>query len=190
MISAVLSNFGLAAWLALAVVAATAASAVIAAMRTRAAGRPVVPATARVMSIGSALLIIAATAAPYSWPPERYGFGDLVLEIGRAGLGDIDQAIAEPTSLAALLLFANVALYVPLTASALIGWPERGVSILVTALGLSLGIEAVQYVALERVAATDDVALNMSGALIGWFTGLLLRRHLRAPARVVSAVGP
>jgi len=132
----------------------------------------------RVIAVGSAFSIVAATAVPYTWPPVRYGLGDLVLVPGRGGMGDLAQILAAPGSLAAILLAANVLLYIPLTLAAAVGWPQRSATILLAALLLSLSVETVQYLVLERVAATDDVILNMTGAVMGLAAGIAIRNQL------------
>lgn len=179
--TAIISNFGLAAMLSAVVIVVTVVAAALVFARARLSGRPALGPTARVAAIGSACLIFAATAAPYSWPLERYGWGDLILELGRGGLRDLARFLDAPNSLAAMLAVANVALYVLLTFSAALGWPPRGAAILGAALVISLTVETLQFVVLDRVAATDDVVLNMSGAIIGLALGLMVRRAL--PAR-------
>lgn len=117
----------------------------------------------RALAAGSALVVLLATATG----PVRFD-GDLVLQPGGAGLGDLNQVIADPTSLAAVLLFSNVALYVPVGLFGSLGWPSRRSSVLVAALVLSIVVEGVQLGFLGRVASTDDVLLNFLGALIGY----------------------
>ncbi len=169
-------NFSLAMQLSLGVAVLTAVVAgVVAAVRFR-DRRPVLAASARVATAGAALIAFVATSVRGDRLVFERG-GDLVLQPGRAGLGDFDQLLANPTSLAAVLLVANVLLYVAVAFAGVLGWPHRHRLVLPACLGLSLTVETVQYLALGRVASTDDVLLNMLGATIGYGLG---RAALRA----------
>jgi hypothetical protein len=55
---------------------------------------------------------------------------------------------------------------VPLAAFAVLGW-GRPWAVLLVALAVSVSIETIQFVALSRIAATDDVILNVGGAVVG-----------------------
>lgn len=120
----------------------------------------------RVLLAGAAVLIVAATALPGSWPPHRDSWGDLVLGLGEGGLADW-RLLADPFgTLAAVELWANVAVYVPLGVAAwLLG--RSVLRAIAVGSGLSVAIEAWQWAALSRVAATDDVLLNVTGTALG-----------------------
>lgn len=158
--------------------------AILTAVRRRRERRPWVTSTARISTMGAALTALVATAYP------REGWlvaseGDLVLMPGRGGLGDLDQIIADPGSLAAILLFANVLLYVPIGFFGAIGWHRARPAVLLGALALSVAVEALQYSVLGRVASTDDVLLNLSGATVGLGLGLLVLSRLGSASSVV-----
>lgn len=129
----------------------------------------------RLLAGGSALVVVVATAVG----PVSQG-GDLVLRPGGAGLGDLDQVLADPTSLAAVLLVTNVVLYVPMTFFGLLGWPSHPRLVLAAAVALSLSIETAQLLFLGRVASTDDVLLNVLGAAIGYVAATLVLRSRSA----------
>lgn len=141
------------------------AVAVRAGARARAAGRPVVPAAARAFVVPAVLAVLLATALPDSWPPPFTG-GDLVLRPGEGGLDRLPQLWRAPGDLEAVLLVANVLLYVLLAAAISLGW-GRPTRALACAAALTVLVESVQYAALERVAAVDDVLLNLTGAVLG-----------------------
>jgi hypothetical protein len=177
-----LSQFGFNLALAAAVVVLSGAAASIVAVRRRREGRPRWPAVARVLTAGAVPLILVTTALPNGWPIRWVPGGDLVLEPGTGGLRTWATDLSEfPQTLASILLVANVALYVPLAFFAVIGWGGRYRGrILLGCLVLSLTVELVQYAGLEGVAATDDVLLNMLGAVSGYLLGFLFLRS--APA--------
>lgn len=150
--------------------------------RSRAAGRS----AARGLAAVSLLAILAATVTPQSWPPERDGWGDLVVAPGGDSLGRLEVLHADPNSLAAVLVVLNVALFVPLAGFAVLGW-GRPWTVLLVAVAVSMGIETVQLVALSRVAATDDVILNLAGAVLGIGLGRVIAhaaRRRRRPQRL------
>lgn len=153
-----------------ATVAAIAAAAVVG-TRLRRSGGAWVTASARVLAVGAVIVTVVATALPRSAGFETGG--DLVLRPGRGGLGNLDQILDDPNSLAGVLLLANIVLYIAVGLLATIGWYERRRVVLLGCLGLSLFVETSQYLFLGRVAATDDVILNMAGAVIGWGAALL-----------------
>lgn len=134
-------------------------------------------------------MIVAATAMPFA---DGFRFdGDLVLAPGGAGLGDLDQFLADPASLAGILLVSNIALYVPLAFFAVIGFHQRRHLVLVGCLILSLMVEATQFLLLGRVAATDDVILNMTGAALGLVAALaLIGRSTRVRASLGMRSAP
>lgn len=132
---------------------------------------------ARVLAVGAALVVVIATNAPDSWPPSFSGDGDLVLSLGRGGLREWRVLLEEPDSLAAVLLVANVLLYVPLGFFARIGW-QRTLPVLLCAALLSALVEALQWQALGRVGSTDDFLLNFAGALVGLILALPMTKHL------------
>lgn len=134
---------------------------------------------ARGLAIASLLTLLAAMLSPWSWPPEREGWGDLVLRPGDDSLGRLGVLHTDPTSLAAVLLVLNVALFVPFPCFSVLGW-GRPRAVLFIAAMVSISIEAAQFVALSRVAATDDVILNMLGALLGIGFGVLVSGHRSA----------
>lgn len=177
MLDTLAGNFGLAFTLSVVVLGATAVAASVAWLRASRGARPAAVAVARAVAPGAALLIVAATATPFRWPPEL-GTGDLALGIGAGGLGNLPRVLAQPGSLAWMLLLLNLSIYAPLTFSAALGWPTRRWSILAAALGLSLLVEALQLLVLDRVAATDDVLLNMAGATVGLLFGFGMRRGI------------
>lgn len=128
----------------------------------------------RFLALGSGVIVALATATG----PLEEG-GDLVLRPGGAGLGNLDQILADPNSLAGVLLVSNVVLYLPVTFFGLLGWPEHPGRVLLGALLLSISIETAQFLWLGRVASTDDVLLNFLGATIGFFAAswFTRRRH-------------
>ena len=173
-----LSQFGFNLALAAAVVVLSGAAASIVAVRRGREDQPRWPAVARVLTAGAVPLIVVTTALPDGWPIRWGPGGDLVLEPGTGGLRTWATDLSEfPQTLASILLVANVALYMPLAFFAVIGWGGRyRARILLGCLALSLTVELVQYVGLEGVAATDDVLLNMLGAVSGYLLGTLALR--------------
>jgi VanZ family protein len=143
----------------------------------------------RGLAVVSLLAIVVATVTPREWPPQRDGWGDLVLAAGHDTLGRLDVLRTEPTSLASILIVLNVALFVPLGAFAVLGW-GRPWAVLLVALAVSVSIETIQFLALSRIASTDDVILNVGGAVVGaclgssiahsgWGLGLSVREPMR-----------
>lgn len=145
---------------------------VVTARRARRSGAPALPRVARTLAGPAVLAVLVATALPRDWPPPFSG-GDLVLRLGDGGLNGIAQLWSAPTDLAAVLLWANVALYVPVGAAIAVGWGSRRLA-LTCAGALSLLVESVQYLALERVASLDDLLLNLTGAAVGVLVATLL----------------
>jgi hypothetical protein len=180
-VGGLLSQFGDSVGAVLVVVSASAMVAAVVAIRRARSGYPWLSPVARILTVGWAMVIVAATAMPFP-----HGFdpdGDLVLAPGGAGLGDLDQIVADPTSLAAILLLSNILLYVPLAFFATISFHPRRLLALVVCLALALAVEITQYLFLGRVAATDDLILNMVGSLIGYaVASMLFRRSSRAGA--------
>lgn len=167
--------------IAVSVVVVTLVAAAGIGFRTRQSGRSWRVPVARVLTVGSVAVAVVATALP------RSGFrierdGDLVMTPGRGGLGDLGQVAADPTSLAAVLLFANVLLYVPTAFMATLGWLHRHRRVLPGCLLLSIVVETGQYTVLGRVATVDDVILNTAGAVTGYVAALAVARvaHLGA----------
>jgi VanZ family protein len=180
-VGGLLSQFGDSVGAVLVVMSVSAVVAAVVAIRRARSGYKWLSPVARILTAGSALVVAAATATPFSsgFSPD----GDLVLAPGGAGLGDLDQIVADPTSLAAILLLSNILLYVPLAFFAAISFHPRRHLALVVCLALSLAAETTQYLLLERVAATDDLILNMVGSLIGYaLASMLFRRSSRAEA--------
>lgn len=140
--------------------------------------------------LGAAVaLVLSGTALP-STAQLLPGEGDLALAVGRGGLGRAVEAVRAGGSELVLLL-GNIALYALLGGAALLalrvrGWSATaavGVAVLVSA-ALSVLVEAWQYAALGRVAATDDVLLNTLGALLGaTLTLALVAAHARLRGR-------
>jgi hypothetical protein len=160
------SDFTVPIVVAAVVAAAFAVGAVVIALRRRRHRRPWVTTTARILTIGAALTAVAATGYP------REGWvlasdGDLVLMPGRGGLANLDQILADPRSLAVALLLANVLLYVPIGFFGTFGWHRWRAVVLLASLALSIGVEALQFSVLGRVASIDSVMLNVGGALLG-----------------------
>ena len=170
------SNFGPSLVLAAVVALSTSLAALVVAWRRHAAGDPWQAPAARVFAIGAIIVVIAATALR-----RRFGIdtdGDLVLRLGRAGLADWRVAFRDPGSLPAIQLFSNVLLHAPVGFGLVLGWRRlRHLTVPIICLGLSIAIETIQFFALGRVAATDDVVLNVSGAMIGWLAARLLSRR-------------
>lgn len=134
--------------------------------RARSAGLPWIASAARIMAAASVVTTLAATAMPRRLAIEADG--DLALQLGRGGLGDWSILFNDPTSLASIALLGNVLLYVPVAFTTVVGWYRWRRLVLPVCLALSIGIEMVQYLALGRVAALDDIVLNMTGAVIGY----------------------
>lgn len=129
----------------------------------------------RVLALGFAAIILAATALPQSWPPVSAGTGRVMLEVGQGGLADLKWVLRAPTSWPAAMLMMNVVLYVPFGLLGALAWPQRKWLVLAVGLFVSLAVESSQML-WARVAATDDFILNATGLLIGWAAGLVLLR--------------
>jgi len=134
----------------------------------------------RVLAVGAVFVIFVATGLPRDWPL-HWGGGDLKLRLGQGGLGEWRHIINEPNSLAALLIILNVVLYIPLAFFATLGWRRNVLAVLAACLLVSLGVEFAQLVALNGVAATDDVLLNFSGAVGGTIIGVIAVRRPQRP---------
>jgi hypothetical protein len=139
-------------------------------------------AVARGLAVVSVVAVVAATVAPRSWPLERDGWGDLVLTPGGDSLGRLDVLLNDPASLAANLVVLNVALFVPLACFAFLGWGRQW-TVMLVALAVSLTIETLQLVAFARVASTDDVILNLVGAVLGIGLGRAIAHAFSARPR-------
>jgi hypothetical protein len=131
---------------------------------------------ARVLASSFAIIALVATSVRGRSLVFESG-GDLVLVPGGAGLGDFSQLAADPTSLAAILLAGNALLYIPVAFAAVVGWYSHRRYVLAGCLVLSLTVETFQFAALGRVAAIDDVILNMTGAAIGYGIATWAVRH-------------
>lgn len=138
------------------------------------------------LAVGSAIVVVIATALPRHWPP-RFAPGDLELELGRGGLAAWRVLYENPNSLSAVLLLANVLLYIPLGVFAVVGWPRHGFVVWMGCVALSLGVELAQLVLLDGVASTDDVILNVGGATLGTLAGAVIVARGRARRRAMSA---
>lgn len=138
------------------------------------------------LALGSAIVVVIATALPRDWPP-RFAPGDLALELGRGGLSDWRVLYEHPDSLSAVLLLANVLLYIPLAIFGVVGWPRHGFLVWAGCVALSLGVESAQLLFLDGVASTDDVILNVGGATVGAVSGAVLVARGRAKRRAYNA---
>lgn len=173
---AVVDNFDLAIRLSAVIIILTALLAWRAASKPGTIERSRKVLIARHMTIGSALVAVVATSIRGPRLIFESG-GDLVLTLGGGGLGDLKQIAASPSSLAAILLAGNILLYVPIGFAGTFGWYDRRRSVLVGCLLLSIAVETLQMLALGRVAALDDVILNMTGATIGYGLASLMVRY-------------
>lgn len=174
-----LSQFGESVGVAVIVTVVATLTAIVVGVRRRRAGEAWLPPAARVLTVGAVVTTIVSTALPRSANIERDG--DLVWSLGGAGLGNLDQLAANPNSLAAVLFVGNIVLYTAVAFCAVLGWYEHRRWVMAWCLGLSVAVETVQYLALGRVAATDDVLINMLGAAIGFAAGQLAVRSGLAP---------
>jgi hypothetical protein len=173
-------QFGPSVMFAVVVLVATGVAGALVFVRRRRGTRPAMVPTVRVLAAGWGLLIVAATGTPRTWPPRWDGLGDLILVPGRGGISEWKKVFEAPGSQPAMLLVANLALYFVLAFLVTIGWPGRVRRVLAGCLILSLIIEFVQFTLLDRVAAVDDVLLNMAGAVIGCILGTGIQRFLAA----------
>lgn len=124
--------------------------------------------------VGTIVLVVVATALPTHWSGEGGAqFRPVLLHGGLGGAGR--QLLAGDPGAAVELFVLNGVVYLPLGSALAWRWPSR-VSALMVPLVVSIGVEGVQYLALERVAATDDVILNVTGAVIGWMLVWWLHR--------------
>jgi len=137
------------------------------ARRVAGEGRPVHPDVFRVAALGWAVVIVVATALPQVWPPRLSADGDLVLEVGRGGLGEWRAILDDPLSWTSFLLVANVAVYVPFGFLGVLGWPARAAQVVLAGTVISLLVEISHFTLTERVASTDDVILNATGVVLG-----------------------
>ena len=160
------SNFGLSLVLAAVTVIVSVVVAAAAARRRHAAGRTWFDAAARVLAAGSVIVVIVTTALPRRFAIETDG--DLVVQLGRAGLGEWRRFFDDPVSLASIQLVANVVVYAAVGFTMVLGWYGLRGWVLPACLALSVGIEAIQFLVLGRVGALDDVLLNMAGAVLGY----------------------
>lgn len=116
--------------------------------------------------VATVVLVVVGTALPTHWSVASGT--DLRLAPGHGGLGKAGLQLVRGSPGAAVELFVlNAVVYLPLGAALRWRWPHRLV-LLVVPLVVSVGVEATQYAVLDRVAATDDVLLNVGGAVIGW----------------------
>jgi hypothetical protein len=178
------SNFGPSLTLTAITVVVSFVVAAAVARRRQLSGRLWIEQAARVLAAGSVIAVIVATALP-----RRIGIetdGDIVLALGRAGLGEWRRFLDDPLSLASIQLAANVLLYVAVGFTMAVGWYRLRRRVLPICLALSVAIETTQFLVLGRVAALDDVLLNMAGAVLGYLAaGVVVRHGLR---RRVSAI--
>ena len=153
------------------------------AARRRGQTMAAITAAGQVLAVGAALCVVAVAAAPLRAIAAVDRRGDLARRLGDGGLRQIAVLRDDPGSLAALLLLLNVIMFAPVGFLGLIGWPARAPWVLIGCLVLSLAIEAAQLLFLGRVAATDDVVLNMTGSGAGALLAMLvLRRRSRGTA--------
>lgn len=140
----------------------------------------------KVLAFGAVLTVVTATT--FSWHGWGFGQHQVAFGIGDGGLGDWRRLVGFGGSHAARLWLLNLLIYVPVGLLVPIGFPQRtavrtvGMAVLVAA-GTSLAVETLQFVATERVAATDDWILNTVGGLIGatvWFV-VSWARHIGKP---------
>ncbi len=117
--------------------------------------------------VATVVLVVVATGLPTHWSTGSGG-ADLRLAPGHGGLGKAGlQLLRGSPGAAAQLLVLNGLVYLPLGAALAWRWPGRWRALAVP-LVVSVAVECTQYLALERVAATDDVVLNVGGAVAGW----------------------
>ena len=110
-----------------------------------------------------ALTVFPGSPAPYKWAANQ-----------------LEPWLA-PAHLAAAL---NVVLFLPVGAMiALAGRPK----LLVLAPLMSIAIETIQWIIPQRVPALLDVALNTSGALLGYLLVATLRRSYLASRRALRS---
>lgn len=135
--------------------------------------------------VASAVLVVVATGLPTHWSDQSGAAWRLAP--GHGGLGKAGlQLLGGSPGAAAELLVLNGLLYVPLGAALAWRWPDRP-ELLVVPVTVSTVMETVQYLALDRVAATDDVLVNVAGAVAGWLLVTGWRRRA-ARARPSTAV--
>jgi len=119
---ALFDQFGASAAASAAVVMLFTIAGALTGIRSRLRGLPVVTRVARLATVGSVVLVLAATALPYSWPIRWERLGDLVLRLGGAGLGGWKEVREAPVSLASLLLLLNIFVYIPVALFWVVGW--------------------------------------------------------------------
>lgn len=168
------SNFGPSLVLSLVAFSLASVGAVLVGRNRMRESRPWLAPVARILTAGAIAVVVLSTALPDRFELSRDG--DLVLQLGRAGLGDWRRALGDPSSLPSIQLFANVLLYVPVGFGMVFGWYHRRHLVLAACLALSVAIETVQLLALGRVAALDDVILNLAGAAAGYGAATMLLR--------------
>jgi len=166
------SQFGTSLFLAFVIVLVSSMAAAVAARRAGAAGRSGREAAARVLAAGAVLVTIVATALP-----RRFGIetdGDLVLQLGRGGLREWRNLFVDPLTLASIELVANILLYSAIGFTMTIAWYRKRRFVVIACVLLSVLVETAQYLVLGRVAAVDDVLLNMVGAVIGYLAAVMV----------------
>lgn len=174
------SNFGPSLVLVVLLAGMASAAAIVAARRAVAKGRSPVVAAARALAVGAVAATVVSTALPRRWAIESDG--DLVLDLGRGGLGDWRILFVEPASLASIQLVANILLYAAVAFTLTLGWYRYRRWVVPSCVLLSVLVEAVQFSMLGRVAALDDVVLNGAGAVTGYLVAMTLIRLRRWPA--------
>lgn len=177
-----LSQFGTELLVVAALAALTVAAAAAVAGHRASRGRAWGAAASRVLAVGAVGCVLVATAAPALGDGDGHR-GDLAWQPGRGGLGDLAARLADPDSLATVLLVLNLVMFVPVGLFAALGWPGRAGRVLLACLGLSLLVETAQLLFGGRVAATDDVLLNLAGAAAGVGVARVATRLHRAPRR-------
>lgn len=128
--------------------------------------------------VASIALVAVATGLPTRFS-EGTGASSLAPALGHGGIGKAGlQLLRGNPGAAAELLVLNGLVYVPLGAALAWAWPGRRARLVVPVL-VSVAVEAIQYLALpSRVAATDDVVVNVGGAVVGWLAVTWwIRRH-------------
>lgn len=136
--------------------------------------------------VASLVLVVVATALPTHWTATSGA--ELRLAPGHGGLGKAGLQLLRGSPGAAVELFAlNGLVYLPVGVALAWRWPSRW-ALLVVPLVVSCGVETLQYLALERVAATDDVLLNVVGAVVGWLIAWWVGRTRRDRLPDVAAV--
>lgn len=132
-------------------------------------GRAVVSVVAVVALVAWASKVLNLTIIGYTGVPRLPGEWRPLVSMWR---------IAAESGNAVYQLGGNVALFLPLGLLLPLVWEpmfRRLIPTLAVGFALSAGIELVQLTFVDgRVAATDDVILNVSGVLVGWLLWRLL----------------